>query len=144
MSDVQTVNLLIDKAKSIVGSDAAVARALGVVPQRIANWRNGNASCSPEDQALLAAVAGLDPVAELARATVRKHEGSKKGDLLMRALGKASRLTGAVAGSVGALVLVISGLTTPTPTRATEAREIQCVRRRKRTQQSWLCQAVFA
>lgn len=144
MSDLQTINLLIDKAKSIVGSDAAVARALGVVPQRIANWRNGNASCSPEDQALLAAVAGLDPIAELARATVRKHEGSKKGDLLMRALGKASPAIGAVLSSVGAAILVISGWITPTPTQAAERVGNTMCRKRNRRTQSDLCQAVFA
>jgi len=50
----------------------------------------------------MAHVAGLDPLAELARATVRKFEGDKKGDLLMRALGKASLATGAVLATAGA------------------------------------------
>jgi len=108
VKDLEAVNLLIDKAKAIAGSDAALARTLGVVPQRIANWRNGSAGCSLEDQALLAAAAGLDPLQELARAAVRKHEGTEKGDRLMRVLGKASRLTGAVAGFAGAAALAIS------------------------------------
>lgn len=102
MSDTKELNLLIDKARSIAGSDAALARSLGVLPQRLANWRNGSATCAPEDQALIASIAGLDPVAELARAVVRKHEGTAKGDALMKALGKASLLTGVALGSVGA------------------------------------------
>jgi len=102
MSNLETINLLMDKAKSIAGSDANLARALDVKPQRIANWRNGNATCAPEDQALIAAIAGLDPIAELARATVRRHEGSKKGDMLLKALGKASLATGAAIAGVGA------------------------------------------
>jgi len=99
---LEELNLLMDKAKAITGSDSATARALGVVPQRVTNWRNGSATCQPSDQALIAHLAGLDPVTVLARATVMQYEGKQKGDLLMKALGKASLLTGVALGSVGA------------------------------------------
>ena len=99
---------LIDRAASAAGSDYKLARLIGQGRQRISNWRHGEVPCPPEDQALMAAVAGLDPIAELTRAVVRKHEGSKKGDLLMKALGKALHLTGAVAGFVGAVGIAIS------------------------------------
>lgn len=102
MSNLDTINLLIDRASLIAGSDAAVARAIGQLPQRVTNWRNGSASCSPEDQALIAALAGLDPLTELARAMVRKHEGTAKGDMLMKALGKPLLAIGAAIGSAGA------------------------------------------
>jgi hypothetical protein len=82
--------------------------------QSISNWRHGVAPCPVEIQALMAHIAGLDPVAELARAVVRKHEGTSKGDMLMKALGKASRLTGAVAGFVGAVALAIFSMTPAT------------------------------
>ncbi len=111
--------LLMDRAASIAGSDYKLAQLLGTGRQSISNWRHGVVPCPVEVQALMADIAGLDPVAELARAVVRKHQGTPKGDRLMRALGKASRLTGAVAGSVGAAVLVISGWITPTPASAT-------------------------
>uniref|UniRef100_UPI001404713A helix-turn-helix domain-containing protein n=1 Tax=unclassified Variovorax TaxID=663243 RepID=UPI001404713A len=116
MTHLEELNLLIDKASAIAGSDAKLARLVGAHPQNVSNWRHGK-SCPPEMQALMADVAGLDPIAELARATVRRFEGDKKGDLLMKALGKASRLTGAVAGFVGAVALAIFSMT-PQPGQA--------------------------
>lgn len=117
MTRLEELNLLIDKASAIAGSDGKLARLLGEPPQRISNWRHGHAIAQPEDWALLAHLAGLDPVSELTRAIVAKHESKRKGDLLMKALGKASRLTGAVAGFVGAVALAISSLA-PTRTEA--------------------------
>lgn len=101
MTHTEELNLLIDKASAVAGSDAKVARLIGAYPQNISNWRHGK-PCPPEAQALIAHVAGLDPVAELARATVRKFEGDRKGDLLMKALGKASLVTGAALAGAGA------------------------------------------
>ncbi len=109
MTQLEELNLLIDKASGIAGSDAKLSRLIGAQPQNVSNWRHGK-PCPPEVQALIAHVAGLDPLAELARATVKKFEGERKGDLLMKALGKSSLLTGAIAGFVGAVVLAISSL----------------------------------
>ncbi|BEP55054.1 hypothetical protein GmRootV118_22980 [Variovorax sp. V118] len=102
MNHLEELNELIDRAAKIAGSDGKLARSLGVPPQHVSNWRHGHKTCTPADQALMAHVAGLDPVETLARATVRQYEGKAKGDALMKALGKASLLTGAVLGSVGA------------------------------------------
>ena len=102
MKKTDALILLIDKASAIAGSDYKLAQLLGVGRQTVSNWRHGQAPCPVEMQALMADVAGLDPVAELARAVVRKHEGTAKGDMLMRALGKASLVTGAVIASAGA------------------------------------------
>ncbi len=109
MTDQEELNFLIDAASKIAGSDYKLAQLIGVDRQAISNWRHGTA-CPPENQALLAHVAGFDPMATLARATVRKFQGKEKGDLLMKALGKSSRLTGAIAGFVGAIALAISSL----------------------------------
>lgn len=111
--------MLIDKASAIAGNDAALSRMLGVSRQTISNWRHGHKPCPPADQALLAAVAGADPLAELARATLRQHEGTKKGDLLMRALGKALLATGGAVASAGAHASLIFG--TPQATEAVRA-----------------------
>ncbi len=92
-------------------------------------------------QALMASVAGLDPLQTLARATVQKFEGERKGDLLMRALGKASRLTGAAAGIVGAVALAIFGLITPQTSQAAVANPQAIGRRSKHKAQFGLCQA---
>lgn len=144
MSQTDDQIALLDKASAIAGSDYKVAQALGVPRQTVSNWRHGVKPIPIEDQALLAAIANIDPVAELARAAVRKHQGTRKGDLLLKALGKASPAIGAAIASVGGLVLVISGLITPTPTQAAERAGNTMCRKRNRYTQSWLCQAVFA
>lgn len=110
MQELQELNLLIDKASAIAGSDYALAKMLGVSRQAVSNWRHGHKGCPLEERALLASVAGLDPLAELARAMVTKHEGTKKGDLLMRALGKSLLATGAAVASVGAHASAISSM----------------------------------
>lgn len=111
MQDLSELNLLIDKAKQIAGSDDNVASAIGIQRQVLSDWRHGRKNPQPEDYALLAAVAQLDPVAEMARAAVKAHEGKPKGDALMKALGKALLATGAVIGSAGASAAAISSQT---------------------------------
>ena len=111
MQDLASLNLLMDKAAEVVGSDYKLAQALGTDRQIISNWRHGRRTATPEDQALIAAVAGLDPITTLARATVAKHEGTAKGDMLMRALGKALLVTGAGLASAGASAHQIYGST---------------------------------
>lgn len=128
MEHLEALNVLIDKAKSITGSDAATARLVGVVPQRMANWRNGSATCSPEDQALIAAAAGLNAEQVALRAMVMKHEGTPKGDRLMKVLGKALLATGGALGSAGASAAAIfSTIPAPADLWATVARGIQCI-----------------
>ena len=100
--NLSSLNLLIDKAKSITGSDYKTAQELGVPFQAINAWRHGRRACVPEDQALIALIAGLDPTQVLARAMVEKYEGTPKGDRLMHALGKLLLVTGAASGSAGA------------------------------------------
>lgn len=80
---------LLDSAKKVTGSDKATADALGVPFQRISDWRNGHRPAQPEDVALIASVAGVSATEALVEAVIKKHEGTKKGDLLQRALGKA-------------------------------------------------------
>lgn len=102
MSHHDELNLLIDQASGIAGGDSKLGRQMGVTAQRICDWRAARRTATPEDQALLAAIAGMDPVQVLARAMVQKHEGTKKGDQLMRALGKALLATGGAIGTAGA------------------------------------------
>lgn len=102
MSHHDELILLIGKASAIAGNDSRLAKNLGVPAQRIADWKAERRNATPEDHALLAAVAGLDPLPVLARAMVAKHEGTAKGDKLMRALGKTLLATGAAVASAGA------------------------------------------
>lgn len=110
MQDLSELVALMDRAKDAAGSDYKVAQALGITTQKISDMRHGRKTATPEDCALLAAVAGVDPVEEMTRAMLRKHEGSKKGELLLKALGKASLATGAAIASAGAHASVISGV----------------------------------
>lgn len=126
MTDLTNLNLLIDKAASIAGSDNKLAMSLGISRQRLSNWRHGIAACVPADQALMAHVAGLDPVQVLARATVEAYEGKPKGDQLMRALGKALQATGATAGFAGVAGLMIFS-TDPASANPVVLRAIQCL-----------------
>jgi hypothetical protein len=110
---------LIDAASKIAGGDAKLATMLDVKKQHVYEWRKGLRQVPLEDQALMASVAGFDPVATMARAAVQKWEGKPKGDSLMRILGKASRATGAVLGFVGASALAIYSLA-PSPSHASQ------------------------
>lgn len=128
MTHTDELKILIDRAASIVGSDYKIAKQLGIPQGHVSDWRHGRRTCTPADQALLAHMAGLDPVQTLARATVYQYEGKKKGDALMKALGKASRLTGAAAGFVGAVALLISGLLGSRDAMAApNLKETQCI-----------------
>lgn len=76
------LNVLIEQAAAIAGSEYKVAKALGVTPQQVCDWKAGRRTCSPEDRALLAEVAGVDPIAEIAEALAERWEGKPKGERL--------------------------------------------------------------
>lgn len=101
------VKTLLDKAKEITSSDYKTAKALGVTSQTLSDWRHGRRPVPPEDIALLAAVAGMDPTTWLVRGILEKHAGTKKGERLANVLGKASRAIGeAIAlNGVGAMLI---------------------------------------
>jgi len=111
---MQTIPLyltqLLDKAKEKTGSDYATAKAIDVPRQHLSNWRSGSRTCTPEDVALLAGVAGLESEKWLIRAVLEKHEGTSKGDRLFKVLGKALAVTGAALASNGAHALPIFSL----------------------------------
>lgn len=96
------LKLLIDKAASISGSRYALAKALHAKPSQVYDWEAGRKTCPPGDIALMAAIAGYDPVQWLVRATLEKYEGTEKGDQLARALGKPSPATGEATALGGA------------------------------------------
>lgn len=115
MKHLESLNLLIDQAKAISGSDYKLAKMTGHTPQQISDWRHGRKPCPPEDQALIAGVAGLNPEQVAIRALVEKHEGTAKGDRLMKVLGKALLATGGAIASAGASAAAISSATHTMP-----------------------------
>ena len=98
---------LIERALAVAGSQAELARLLKVAPPNITVWKKEEKPCPPEDQARLAAIAGIDPVQTLVRAHIEKHEGTEKGDQLARVLGKFLVATGAAAATSGASAVAI-------------------------------------
>jgi DNA-binding transcriptional regulator YdaS (Cro superfamily) len=102
LTHLDELNLLIDKASAIAGSDNKLAAQVGTTRMAISDWRNGRRPCPPEQQALIAAAAGLDPQQTALRALVQRHEGTPMGDKLMRVLGKPSLAIGAALVSAGA------------------------------------------
>jgi hypothetical protein len=115
--NAMTLIALIEKAAAIAGSEYKLAQLLGVGRQVVSDWKHGRRTCTPEDWALLAYVAGLDPEEALIRAVVAKHADTPKGERLVTALGKGSRVTGAGAFfatcvSVASLLREIEGLAT--------------------------------
>ena len=98
------LNKLIEKAASIVGSEAKLAKALGLPQPNISGWKSGHRTCTPEDRARLAGFAREDAVQELVRATLEKTEGTLRGEQLRQVLGKWLLQTG------GAMHSVVVGL----------------------------------
>ena len=98
---------LIERALAVAGSQAELARMLKVAPPHITLWKKEEKPCPPEDQARIAAIAGIDPVQTLVRAHIEKHEGTEKGDQLARVLGKFLVATGAAVATSGASAAAI-------------------------------------
>jgi DNA-binding transcriptional regulator YdaS (Cro superfamily) len=98
---MEQLNLLIDKASSIAGSQYKLGQLLGISHSTMSQYKSGR-PCPPEDVARIAAVAGYEPVDWLVRATLEKHAGTKKGEQLAKVLGKALLVTGAASGSFSA------------------------------------------
>lgn len=89
MSDeLERLNLLIDKASLIAGSDYKLAQKIGVAQPVVPMWRSGARTCSPADRAILAGIAGENAADELIKATLERENGTRRGVLLGELLGK--------------------------------------------------------
>lgn len=78
------------------GNDNKLAKMLATTRQAISQYRAGKRSCPLEDQALMAAVVGDDPLKEVADAMIERHLDTPRGEKLISALGKG--LMGAIVG----------------------------------------------
>jgi DNA-binding transcriptional regulator YdaS (Cro superfamily) len=102
MQHDDALNRLIEKASEAAGSEAKLARAMGMPQQNISGWKSGIRTCTPEDRARLAAFAQEDALQELVRATLEKTAGTLRGEQLRQVLGKWLHQTGGA--TVGALL----------------------------------------
>lgn len=111
---MSTIVALLDAAARTTGSDYKTAQLVGKTRQQISDMRHGRLTAQPEDHALIAAAAGLDPEEALVRATLEKHANTAKGERLLSVLGNVLRRTGGMAtllsfGSAGlAMTLAIA------------------------------------
>lgn len=55
------LNLTIEKAAAVVGSQTKLAEVLGVARPHISNWKKGTRACTIEKRIQLAEIAGDDP-----------------------------------------------------------------------------------
>ncbi|PJI97935.1 YdaS antitoxin of YdaST toxin-antitoxin system [Acidovorax sp. 69] len=55
------LNLTINKAAEIAGSQTKLAELLGVARPHISNWKQGSRTCTIDKRIKLAQIAGLDP-----------------------------------------------------------------------------------
>ena len=73
---------LIETASTIAGSQSKLARMLDTDANIVTAWKTGRRTCSPEDRALLADIAGVDPIEEIAEALMERCEGKPKAERL--------------------------------------------------------------
>lgn len=98
---------LIDRASKKAGSDYKLAKTLKVGRATVSQWKSGKRTCPVGDVVLMAELAGLESEKWAARAIVAQYEGTPKGDMLYRALGKALLATGVALVSSGANAMPI-------------------------------------
>lgn len=73
---------LIEQAEAIAGSTRALARMIGAEATHVHNWKAGTRTCTAEDRALIADIAGVDPIPEIAAALMERVAGKPKGERL--------------------------------------------------------------
>jgi hypothetical protein len=96
-----TINLLLDAAKAMTGSDYRTAKNIHTTRFAVSDWRTGKKKMPVADVALVAKEAGLDAEEWAARSIAALHEGTPKGECLKEALKKASGRTGEVIAMSG-------------------------------------------
>lgn len=64
------LNVLIEKAAAIAGSEYKLAKMLHMHQPTICEWKTGKRRCSPADRAAIAAIAGEDAAAETIEAVI--------------------------------------------------------------------------
>jgi transcriptional regulator with XRE-family HTH domain len=79
---------LIDRAAQVTRTEYQLAKQLGIEPRTITDWKAGRRTCSAEDRALLADIAGVDPVIEMLEAIQERWEGKPKGERLRAVFAK--------------------------------------------------------
>lgn len=106
---------LIDKAAKVCGSYAQLAKYLGTSKQALSAMKQGRREISPETAALLADIAGVDPLQAMADAVVERNKTGPKAERIREILGKATAVgaTAMLLFFYGAPLLSATGLLAP-------------------------------
>lgn len=72
---------LVNRAIEHAGTAQRLADTLGSSFQEVSNWRHGRRTCPPDMRARMAAMIGLDPIAELAEAYAENLSEKRKDSL---------------------------------------------------------------
>jgi DNA-binding transcriptional regulator YdaS (Cro superfamily) len=107
---MDSVKTLIDKATSKCGTRYKLAKMLHVAPANVYQWETGAKTCPNEVRALIAQIAGDDPIQELVRATIENAKGERQ-EQLRQILGKQLHQTGAVLHTVAISIFSLAFLT---------------------------------
>ncbi len=91
------LNLLIEKGKSIYGSQRALAEEIGVHETHISMWQKGKRPCTAPDRAALATAVNEDPAeaaieAALEGINLEKPQGKRAAHALQLALQRIQKL----------------------------------------------------
>lgn len=81
------ISLIEDAAKQ-AGNESKLAALIEDTRHHVNAWKQGKRVCPIEAQVLMGAIAGRDAEEVLREAVIEKHEGTPKGEKLLRALGK--------------------------------------------------------
>lgn len=100
---MQQAQTLIDKASKVCGSDAALARRMGIGRSMVSLMRSGDRKITPETAAELADIAGEDAREAAIAAVLENARGTRREGVLRDILGKAL-----AAGVAGMLVISYS------------------------------------
>jgi hypothetical protein len=83
---MQVAKLVELAEKASGGTPTELAKILGVKPPVVFGWKSGDRTCTAEDRAILADIAGVDPLPEIAEALIERCEGKPKGERLRNLL----------------------------------------------------------
>lgn len=83
---MQVTELVELAEKASGGTPTSLAHRLNVKPPVVFEWKSGKRTCTAEDRALLADIAGVDPLPEIAEALIERCSGKPKEEQLRRVL----------------------------------------------------------
>lgn len=77
---------LIEAAASKAGGYTKLAEELDIPHTHVSGWKAGTRTCSAEYRALMADIAGTDPIAEVVQAIIDRSANKSRGDRIKAVL----------------------------------------------------------